>query len=115
MTGEEERAARALFDYVLESADVLDQAMVVAEAGAVASRGGGEAAWVNEAWGRWVTITDAARALATGAMGAGEAWPIERLYEELGGGCGGIPGRPAARAAQEDGLGSGEAGTPWQM
>ena len=76
MTGEEERAARALFDYVLDSADVLDQAMVVAEAGAVANRGRGEAAWVNEAWGRWVTITDAARALATGAMGAGEAWPV---------------------------------------
>lgn len=83
MTGEDERAARALIDYVLDSADVLDQAMVVAEVGAVACRGGEETARVNEAWGRWVTITDAARALATGALGAGVEWPVEHLYEAL--------------------------------
>lgn len=83
MTGEEERAARALIDYVLDSADVLDQTMIVAEVGAIACRGGEETARVNEAWGRWVTITDAARALATGALGAGEEWTVEYLYEAL--------------------------------
>lgn len=76
MTGEEERAFRALGDYLMESTDAMEGALVLADMGARLGDDSRSAATVAEAWGRWEAIVNAADALREGP---GFQWAIDRL------------------------------------
>lgn len=76
MTGEEERAFRELGDYLVESTDAMEGALVLADMGARLGGDARGAATVAEAWGRWEAIMNAADALRDGQ---GFQWAIDRL------------------------------------
>lgn len=78
MTGEEERAFRELGDYLMESTDAMEGALVLADMGARLGDDAHGAATVAEAWGRWEAIMNAADALRDGQ---GFQWAIDRLGE----------------------------------
>lgn len=84
MTGEEERAFRALGDYLVESTDAMEGALVLADTDVRLGRDARGAAMVAEAWGRWEAIVNAADALHDGQ---GFQWAIDRLGKDKGETC----------------------------
>lgn len=76
MTGEEERAFRVLGNYLVESTDAMESALVLADMSARLGYDSCAPVTVAEAWGRWEKIMNAAAALQGGQ---GFQWAIERL------------------------------------